>query len=167
MLSFTAQIEIVGINPFVPLPDEVLAQLFIRAQKDKGPIPVKGFINDQFFLQRLIKFKGTWRLYINTSMLKNSPKRIGETIDIKIEYDPAERVITPHPKLVEALALNPKAKAVFDALTPSLQLEIVRYISRLKTEASVDKNLIKTIDFLLGKGRFIGRDPINDQSVSN
>jgi hypothetical protein len=81
---FNAKIEIVGINPYVSLPDNVLAQLFIQAQKDKGPIPVKGFINDMPFLQRLMKFKGIWRLYINTSMLKNSPKRIGETIAVKI-----------------------------------------------------------------------------------
>lgn len=162
-LCFNAKIEIVGINPYVQLPNDVLNEIFTQAQKDKGPIPVKGFINDKPFLQRLMKFKGIWRLYINTSILKNSPKRIGESITIKIEFDPAERVITPHPKLISAFALNRQAKAVFDALIPSLQFEIVRYISNLKTEESVDRNVIKTIDFLLGKGRFIGRDPIMKQ----
>jgi len=158
MLYFNAKIELIGINPYVPLPDEVLAHLFIEAQKDKGPIPVKGFINDKPFLQRLVKLKGIWRLYINTSMLKNSPKRIGETITVRIEFDPAERVIVHHPKLVKALKTNKKAKAVFDSLTPSLQLEIVRYIANLKTEESVDRNVVRAIDFLLGNGRFIGRD---------
>ncbi|MDB5002498.1 MAG: hypothetical protein JWQ34_723 [Mucilaginibacter sp.] len=163
MLCFNAKIEIVGINPYVSLPDDVLAQLFTQAQKNKGPIPVKGFINDKPFLQRLIKLKDIWRLYINTSMLKNSPKKIGETIAVKIEFDPAVHVITPHPKLVKALSLNKEAKAIFDALTPSLQFEMIRYISNLKNEESIDRNVIKAIDFLLGNDRFIGRAPIRKQ----
>ncbi|MDB5159317.1 MAG: hypothetical protein JWR50_4024 [Mucilaginibacter sp.] len=158
MRYFNAKIEIIGINPYVPLPGEVLAQLFVDAQKDKGPIPVKGFVNGKPFLQRLVKLKGVWRLYINTSMLKNSPKRIGETISVTIEFDPAERIIAHHPKLVKALKTNKKAKAIFDGLTPSLRLEIVRYISNLKTEESVDRNVVRAIDFLLGNSRFIGRD---------
>lgn len=158
MHRFNAQIEIVGINPYVALPDEVLAEIFIQAKKDKGPIPVKGFINDAPFVQRLMKLKGIWRLYINTAMLKNSPKRIGETIAVQIEFDSAERVLTPHPKLVKAFSLNKEAKAVFDKLIPSRRFEIVRYISNLKTEESVDRNVARAIGFLLGKDRFIGRN---------
>ena len=44
MLSFKANIEIIGINPYVLLPDKVLLALFKQAGKDKGPIPVKGKI---------------------------------------------------------------------------------------------------------------------------
>jgi len=158
MQQFDAQIQIAGINPYVLLPDEVLAEIFAQTKKDKGPILIKGAVNGTPFLQRLVKLKGVWRLYINTSMLKNSPKRIGETIAIEIEFDTEERVIEHHPAFVAALKRSKKAKAIFDALTPSLQLEIVRYISRLKTEESVKRNIIKAIDFLMGKGRFIGRD---------
>ena len=158
MLCFDAKIEIVGINPYVPLPDNVLAEIFICAQKDKGPIPVKGFINGLPFIQNLVKLRGIWRLYVNTSMLKNSPKRIGEIILVQVEFDPAERVIAHHPKFVAALEMNKEAKAIFDGVTPSLQFEIVRYISRLKTEESLDRNVARAIDFLLGKVRFIGRD---------
>lgn len=53
---------------------------------------------------------------------------------------------------------TPAARAVFDGLAPSRQREIVRYIDGLKTEASVDRNVERARDFLLGRGRFIGRD---------
>ena len=158
MHCFNAQIQIVGINPYVVLPDEVLAEIFIQAKKEKGPIPVKGFINDAPFVQRLMKLQGIWRLYINTAMLKKSPKRIGETIAVQIEFDPAERTITPHPKLIAALTQNKEAKVVFEQLIPSRQFEIIRYIANLKTEESVDRNVARAINFLLGKERFIGRD---------
>lgn len=158
MHTFKAKIEIIGMNPFVFVPEIILTDIFKQAGKDKGTIPIRGTVNDLPYKQTLVKYSGDWRLYINMLMLKNSPKRIGETIELTIEFDPSDRTIKPHPKLVKALKGNKQAKAIFDSLAPSMQNEIVRYIANLKTEASIDKNVIKAIDFLLGKGRFVGRD---------
>ncbi|RYF86342.1 MAG: DUF1905 domain-containing protein [Chitinophagaceae bacterium] len=158
MHRFKAVIDIIGINPYVFVPDKILQSLFEKSGKEKGTIPVFGTINGKDFKQTLVKFSGHWRLYINTTMLKDSPKRIGEKIDITVGFDPEERTITPHSKLIEALRAEPKAKQIFDGLPASRQKEIVRYISSLKTESSVDKNVSRAIDFLLGKARFIGRE---------
>ncbi|MFL9829232.1 YdeI/OmpD-associated family protein [Flavobacterium sp. ST-87] len=156
--TFLATIEIIGINPFVFVPEEILNAIFEQAGKSKGPIPIKGTVNSLPYIQTLMKFKGEWRLYINTKMLKNSPKRIGEQIEISISYDAEKREIPIHPKLLQALNENEEANTVFQNLRPSLQHEIIRYISHLKTEESVDKNVLKSIDFLLGKEKFIGRE---------
>lgn len=91
-------------------------------------------------------------------MLQRSQQRVGETIKITIEFDGSDRSVIPHSKLVEALDQHLEAKAIFENLMPSLRKEIVQYISNLKTEESVDKNVCKAINFLLGKERFIGRD---------
>lgn len=159
--SFEAKIEMIGINPFVFLPDEVLQGVFAKAGKDKGPIPVKGYVNGDAFKQTLVKYAGAWRLYINTIMLKDSPKRIGEVIKISINYDPAPRIIEMHPKLASALKKSKTAKKVFDGLPPSTQKEIIRYISYLKSTEAVDRNISRAISFLLGKGDFVGRKAIN------
>ncbi|MFA9187964.1 YdeI/OmpD-associated family protein [Flavobacterium sp. FBOR7N2.3] len=156
--TFSATIEIIGINPFVFVPDEILKHIFEKAGKSKGPIPIKGTVNSIPYIQTLMKFKGEWRLYINTKMLKNSPKRIGEQIAISIVYDPEKREIPIHPKLSEALNENVAANMIFQNLRPSLQHEIVRYIANLKTEESINKNVSKAIAFLLGKGKFVGRE---------
>lgn len=158
MQSFKAKIEIIGINPFVLLPEKVLNAVFKQAQKDKGPIPVKGKINGHAFTQTLIKYKGEWHLYINGPMLKASDKTVGNSIHIEIEFDPEERKIAFHPKLKAAIDKNKKAKTVFDGLAPSLQKEIIRYIANLKTETSIHKNVKLAVQFLLGKQRWIGRD---------
>jgi len=158
MKTFSDEIHIIGINPFVFVPEEILAYVFEKAKKDKGPIRIKGTINKQPYKQTLMKYAGHWRLYINTAMLKDSPRRIGETIEISIDYDPKERFIEMHEKLKTALADNVKAKAIFDGLPPSRRHEIVRYISHLKSEESIDKNVVKAIRFLLGEGRFVGRE---------
>lgn len=158
MHTFEAAIEIIGINPFVFVPPKILEALFDQAQKSKGPLPVRGAINGLPYRQTLVRYSGEWRLYINTSMLPNSPKRIGERISIHIDYDTEERTIRPHPKWTKALKAHPVEKKIFDTLPASRQKEIVRYIANLKTAAGIDKNIRRAIDFLGGKGRFIGRD---------
>lgn len=160
VFTFSAVIELIGINPFVYLPEEILQAVFKQADKSKSPIPVQGTINMKPYRQTLVKYAGAWRLYINLKMLDRSPSRIGELIEVTIAFDPTERSVTAHPALLRALLAYPEAKQVFDSLQTSLQKEIIRYISFLKTEKSIDHNVKKAIDFLLGKGRFIGRDGI-------
>lgn len=156
--KFTAQIEIIGINPFVFIPDEILESLFAQAGKSKGKIPVKMKIDGHLFTQTLVKYAGHWRLYLNTPMRKAAGKDLGDSATFDIEHDPGDRSIPIHDKLAKALAKNKEAKKVFDALSPSLQAEFSRYLAALKTEGSVNRNVLKAINFLLGKERFIGRD---------
>ena len=158
MLKFKAKIEIIGVNPFVFLPDRVLHQIFKQAGKNKGKIPVRIKIDGHEFTQTLIKWSGSWRLYLNTPMRQAAKKDVGDRATFEIAYDPVERVFQIHPKFEKALLENKEAKKVFDSLRPSLQLEINRYFSFLKTEGSVDRNVAKAIQFLLGKGRFVARD---------
>ncbi|WP_104382785.1 YdeI/OmpD-associated family protein [Sphingobacterium sp. HMA12] len=158
MFAFKAKLEIIGINPFVFVPDEILHNLFAEARVDKGHIPISGKVNGKDYKQTLLRYKGEWRLYINTQMLANSPKRIGELLEVSVVFDPTERSLVPHPELEQALTENDVAKAVFDRLAPSKRKEIIRYISFLKTDESRRKNIEKAIGFLLGKNRFIGRE---------
>lgn len=158
MRSFSAVIEIIGINPYVLLPAKALEALFKSAGRDKGPIPVKIRIDGHPFTQTLVRYRGHWRLYINGPMLKAAAKDTGDTIKVHIEYD-AEPPKTLMPvQLEEALARDRNAREAFEALAPSRQKEIMRYISFLKSEDSIRRNVEKAIAHLLGKGRFVGRN---------
>ena len=42
---FSAKIDLIGINPFVFLPEKVLLYLFKRAGKNTSPLPVCGTVN--------------------------------------------------------------------------------------------------------------------------
>ncbi|OOG18089.1 hypothetical protein BWD42_12470 [Sphingobacterium sp. CZ-UAM] len=158
MSVFKAKLELIGINPFVFVPDDVLHLLFEEAGVDKGYIPIKGTVNGKDYKQTLLRYQGAWRLYINTEILPNSPKRIGEILELSVVFDPEDRSLLPHPKLEQALVENEEAKTVFDRLAPSKRKEIIRYISFLKTDDSRRKNIEKAIGFLLGNNRFIGRE---------
>ena len=158
MHRFEAELQIIVGNPYVAVPPAVLEDLFRQAGRSKGPIPVRGSINGRPYQQTLMRYDGAWRLYVNLIMLSNSPRRIGELLDVAVTFDPSDRTIEPHPKLLAALAESEQAQQVFESLSASKQKEIVRYIAGLKTEQSVDRNVARATAFLLGNGRFVGRD---------
>ena len=158
MFSFEAEIAIIGVNPYVLVPEEILKGLFEQAGKDKGAIQIKGKINGHGFLQNLVKYSGYWRLYLNTPMRTASKTVVGDNVSVEIEFDPEPRIVAMHPKLRQALQDDTKARQVFDSLSPSHQKEVLRYINHLKSEESIDRNVTRAMAYLHGKERFIGRD---------
>ena len=148
-MKFTAEINIIGVNPYIPVPDKILQNIFRKSGKSKGAIPIKGTVNGISYKQTLIRYSGEWRLYINTAMLHHSPKRIGEIIKISVEYDPEPRVINPHPRFKKALNRNKEAKVVFDKLPPSRRKEIVRYLANLKPEKALEINFFTGYKLLI------------------
>ncbi|MBF9223961.1 YdeI/OmpD-associated family protein [Hymenobacter ruricola] len=158
MHTFTATLELIGVNPFVQVPDAVLADVFAQAGRSKGPIRVHGTVHGRPYQQTLVRYAGLWRLYINLLMLPNSPRRIGEVLDIALDYNPVAAPVLSCPAFEQALAETPEAREVFARLAPSWQHEVVRYLLSLKTAESLERNLGLAIGFLLGKNRFVGRD---------
>ncbi|MBL7700965.1 MAG: YdeI/OmpD-associated family protein [Ferruginibacter sp.] len=166
--KFNAIIHIIGINPFVFVPTKVLEICFKQAGRDKGPIPIKGSINGKDYKQTLVRYSNEWRLYINTMMLKDSPKRIGEKIEVTIAVDTESREIEMPPAFAKALKANKAATLAFEQQTASRKKEIVRYLANLKTKESLERNIVKAIGFLTGREKFVGREknkPATEKAV--
>ncbi|TGL13548.1 YdeI/OmpD-associated family protein [Leptospira meyeri] len=159
-LPFTAKIEIIGINPFVFLPKSILTSLMKQAQTDKGKIRVILKMEGFEFTQTLVKYKGEWRLYLNTPMRKAAKKEVGDKAQFEIKFNPKSMEHPVSPELQSALAKNKEAKNRFQSLSPSLQNEIMRYIFKIKSEKIKKDNVERVILYLLGKGKFLGREII-------
>lgn len=155
---FVAEIRIIGVNPFVFLPASVLKGLFAQAGKEKGPVPVRGTVDAHAFTQTLVKFSGHSRLYVNGPMLKAVKKSVGDTVRIRIAFDPRDRSLPMPAALEAALQQHGKAAVKFASLPPSRRKEIMRYIGNLKGEAAIAKNVARAIAFLEERERFIGRE---------
>ena len=157
MKSFSSQIEIIGVNPYVEVPVDVLDELFKKAGRTKGPIPVKGNLNGKSFLQTVVKYSSKWRLYLNGKMRTDAGIDVGDVANVKLEYDSKPRTIPMIPRLSAVLKKNKKVKTNFEKLSPYRQKEIVRYLASLKTEESLKRNVAKVISHLSGKVSFAGR----------
>lgn len=157
-LKFSAVINIIGVNPYVLILKNILAKLFIQSGTNKGKIPIVMKIDGYEFTQTLVKYSGAWRLYLNTPMRKAAGKETGSKASFEIKFNPNKKELPLHKALKTAFRLNPEAYKIFKALPPSRRLEINRYISNLKSDESVKRNVARAIGFLNGNTRFIGRD---------
>ncbi|HEV7783586.1 MAG TPA: YdeI/OmpD-associated family protein [Chitinophagaceae bacterium] len=145
---FKAMIYKTGINLCVDVPLRITAKM----TPTKGYIPIKGTINGHSFVQTLVPVKDApYRLFVNGPMLKGSRTKLGDIVRFAIEQDIAERKEPFPPAFKKALASN-ELITVFEQLTPGRQKEILRYLNRLKTKESLQRNIDKVIGQLQGKG---------------
>jgi uncharacterized protein YdeI (YjbR/CyaY-like superfamily) len=151
LFSFSAEIFIIGVNPYVYVPDEVLLGIFKQAGKEKGTIPIKGKINGKNFIQTLVKYQGEWRLYINGIMRKAAKADVGDKVQVEILFDPSSRVESINPMFKIALEKNKKAKEEFEKYSPSRQKEINRYLNNIKNKETLIKNVDRITRYLAGE----------------
>ena len=145
MPRFSATIYKLGINPVVDPPERVLNAIFKQAGRSNGPIRVRGKLNRALFQQTLVKYSGTWRLYVNGVMLKASGAKVGDTVRLEVEFDQSLPEVGMPPALERAFSRDRVARIAFEKLVPSRQKEILRYIGSLKTDESIRKNIEKII----------------------
>ncbi|HUR66119.1 MAG TPA: YdeI/OmpD-associated family protein [Chitinophagaceae bacterium] len=147
--AFKARIYKVGINPCVKVPLSITAKL----KADKGYIPIKGTIQHYFFQHTLCPVKGEkYRLHVNGPMLKGGNLKLGDVAHFMIEQDTLERnKNVPMPPIFRKKLAENKLLTAFQALTPSRQKEVNRYLGNLKTEEALNRNIDKLINVLKGK----------------
>ena len=150
-LHFRAKIAIIGVNPYVLVPDAHLQALFVAAGRDKGPLPIALRIGACAFKQNLVRYQGAWRLYLNQPMRDAAGKDVGDIIALGVRFDPEPRVERMPTALARALKQDRVARAAFAALPPSRKKEIQRYLNALKTEASAERNAAIVIRHLRGE----------------
>jgi hypothetical protein len=151
MPAFVATIRLLGINPYVAVPAAERRALFRAAGRDKGPIPVRGRIDQAPFRQTFVKYQGAWRLYLNTPVRRAAGKDVGDRVTVELEYDPAPRREPVPAVLRQAFAGQPRAHGAFAQLPASRQKEICRYINGLKTEQSRARNVQSVLQHLSGE----------------
>jgi len=74
----------------------------------------------------------------------------GDSIEVTIRVDAAERTVELPPALVAALDADPAARASFDALAPSKRKEIARQIAEAKQDGTRQRRLQKALETLRG-----------------
>lgn len=147
--AYSRRILKLGVNPYVSVPAAVIKMLAAK-RPGRGPIPVRGSLNGAPFRQTLVKYAGAWRLYLNGPMLKAAHLAVGDRAEVTLDHDPEPRTVPMVREFARALAAAPAAKAVFKALPPSRQKEILRYLANLRTPEARNRNVARMIAALPG-----------------
>lgn len=163
VLRFPAVIRIRGVNPYVRVGKYRAALV----QKDwRRPLPVLVRVNGEparkpWRINMMPAGDGSFYLYLHNSVREASATRVGDRVNVELEFDGAYRNGPQHrmPRLFSAaLGANPQAKANWNRLTPSRRKEILRYFASLKSDEARQRNLARAIAVLSGApARFMGR----------
>ena len=162
MLTFQGTIEIIGVNPYILVSAEQAGQL---KASWRGPLPVlvqvNGEPNPPWHINMMPRMDGDYYLYLAGMVRKASDTKVGDIVQVALEFDENYRGGPDELPdwFAAALAAHEAAQANWAELSPSRQKEVVRYLTNLKSDEARERNLAKVMEMLGGtSGRFMGRD---------
>ncbi len=150
MITFQTKLFKINTTTILLLPDEASAQL-----PSRGMVMVKGTINDIPFKALLEPDGGYGKgkqpshwFSPDNKLLKEAGAKVGDTVDVSFEVtkDWIEPEIPADMKA--ALLKNPKAKELFDDITPMARWDWLRWVRAVKTEDTRKKHLEVMLDKL-------------------
>jgi hypothetical protein len=147
--TFKARIYKTGINWCVDVPGRITMKMVAV----KGYIKIKGRINGFNFTKSLVPVKDSpYRLFVNQMMMKGGNTALGKVAVFDIEQDKSKgtKEYTIPKMLIDYLNKN-KLAHEFEKLTASRKKDITKYLSTLKSEAALHKNVQKVISQLKKK----------------
>ncbi|HTH72571.1 MAG TPA: YdeI/OmpD-associated family protein [Candidatus Pristimantibacillus sp.] len=161
-LTFAAVVELQGVNPYVLVTKERAAELQPGWRK---PMPVVVQVNGQpspaWHINMMPVGDGSFYLYLHGDVRKASKTKVGDTVEVRVSFDSSYKNGPMHPMpdwFREPLEADPKAKQAWDALPPSRQKEILRYLASLKSDEAKARNVAKALHVLSGnEDRFMAR----------
>lgn len=104
---------------------------------------------------------GSFYLYLHESVRKASETKVGDKVEVELEFDSKYKGGPVHPMppdFKKLLSKNLQAKKAWDQLSPSRQKEILRYFASLKSSEAIERNVKNAIAVLSGEEmRFMAR----------
>jgi antitoxin component of MazEF toxin-antitoxin module len=146
-VRFSAVLQPVDVGTFVVIPPEVVTALGAT-----GRTSVTGTIDGQPFSNQVMPytFEGVGRqvvMVVNKAVRTALGKQAGESVELVLARDTRSRsadVAIP-PELLEALARDDEAQAVFDGLAPSHRREHAEFVAEAKREETRRRRAAQTV----------------------
>jgi Domain of unknown function (DUF1905)/Bacteriocin-protection, YdeI or OmpD-Associated len=141
--TFNAKIYKTGINWCVDVPINITENMLA----DKGYITIKGQINDFDFTKTLVPVKNApYRLFVNLKMMKGAKTELGKEATFEIEQDTEKKINEyPIPILLVKILQENNLTTAFENLTASRKKDILKYLSYVKTNETLVKNIEKLL----------------------
>lgn len=139
---FSGKIYKVGLIRFVDVPAEVSRALGGGA----AHVAVMGEVEGVPLRSTLVsRGKSCYRLAIHGDIRKKLRVDAGAVVEIAIQRDEESREPALPPALVLALRNSPKAQAVFRKMTTALRRQVVRYLTCVKQQATLERRVAKFV----------------------
>jgi len=135
---FAGKIYKMGIIRYVDVPAEISRAL----KATEVHLPVRGTVEGFPLVTTLLsRGKGLYRVAIHGDIRKKLRVDTGAVVEIAMERDNEPRDPELPPALVLALRQAPKAGAHFRGMSVALKRQIVRYLTAVKQQATLERRV--------------------------
>ena len=110
--------------------------------------PVAATINGYTWRTTVTRIRGEFLLGLSREVREGAGVEAGETVDVAIALDTAEREVDVPEALARALAGDDAARAVFDGLAYSHRKEYARWVAEAKREETRERRVAQTLEML-------------------
>jgi hypothetical protein len=142
MHIFAGQIHKVGLIRYVDVPADVSRAL----GKGAATVPVCGTVEGLPLRTTMVsRGKSCYRLAIHGEIRKKLRIDAGAIVEVALERDEESREPSLPPALVVALRQSAAAQAKFRAMSTALRRQIVRYLTAVKQQATLERRVAKLI----------------------
>ena len=140
MHIFAGQIYKVGLIRYVDVPADVSRAL----GKGLATVPVCGTVEGLPLRTTMVsRGKSCYRLAIHGDIRKKLRIDAGAIVEVALERDEESREPSLPPALVVALRQSPAAQAKFRGMSAALRRQIVRYLTAVKQQATLERRVAK------------------------
>ena len=147
---FSGKIYKVGIIRYVDVPSDVS-----RALGQREPhVPVIGEVEGAPIRTTMVsRGNGCYRVALHSDIRKKLRIDAGAVVEVAIQRDEESREPALPPALVLALRNAPKAQAEFRQMTTALRRQIVRYITSVRRQTTLERRVAGMVRRLEERGR--------------
>jgi Domain of unknown function (DUF1905)/Bacteriocin-protection, YdeI or OmpD-Associated len=147
---FSGRIYKVGLIRYVDVPAEITRKMSAR----EAHVPVRGTVEGIALRTTMVsRGRGCHRIAIHGDIRKKLRIDAGGVVEIAIERDEEPREPILPPFLVLSLRNAPKAQAAFRSMTTALRRQIVRYLTSVKQQGTLERRITKFVRLLEDRAR--------------
>jgi Domain of unknown function (DUF1905)/Bacteriocin-protection, YdeI or OmpD-Associated len=139
---FCGRIYKVGLIRYVDVPAEVTRKI----SAGEPHVAIRGSVEGVALRTTMVSGgRGCYRVAIHGDIRKRLRIDAGAVVEIAIERDEESREPVLPPFLVLSLRNAPRAQAAFRSMTTALRRQIVRYLTAVKQQATLERRVVKFI----------------------
>lgn len=147
---FSGKIYKIGIIRYL----NVSADVSRAIGRGETHVPVAGEVEGVPLRTTLVsRGRGCYRLAIHGEIRKELSVDAGDVVEIAIQRDEESREPTLPPALVLALRNAPKAQMEFHRITTALRREVVRYLTSVKQQSTLERRVATVVRRLEQRAR--------------
>lgn len=128
----------------VVLSDEQVAAVGEGAKR----FPVVATVNGYTWRTTVTRMRGEFLLGLSRAVREQVGAQAGDTVEVELELDSAEREVEVPDALAAALAEDPEARAAFEGLAFTHRKEFARWIQEAKRDETRERRVAEALEML-------------------